>query len=164
MHLPESDVPHYNVPTNLLRQHLPLPEVSQIDVTRHFTRLSQLNSAIDTTMYPLGSCTMKYNPRVNEDAARLGGFASLHPLQDETTSQGAMYLMHELQQYLGEIAGFPGVSMQPAAGAQGEFTGILIMRAYHSNRGDHKRTKMLIPDSAHGTNPASQCDGWFDRG
>jgi glycine dehydrogenase subunit 2 len=155
VHMPESDVPHYEPPAHLLRAHLPLPEVSQVDVTRHFTRLSQLNMAIDTNLYPLGSCTMKYNPRVNEDAARLGGFAALHPMQDETTAQGALYLMHELQSYLAEIAGFAGVSLQPAAGAQGEFTGILIMRAYHADRGDHKRNKMLIPDSAHGTNPAS---------
>jgi glycine dehydrogenase subunit 2 len=153
--LPESDVPPYDLPSNLLREHLPLPEVSQIDVTRHFTRLSKLNMGIDTNMYPLGSCTMKYNPRVNEDAARLGGFALAHPLQDAETAQGALYLMHELQTYLAEIAGFKGVSLQPAAGAQGEFTGILIMRAYHADRGEHKRTKMLIPDSAHGTNPAS---------
>lgn len=154
-HLPEPDVPQYALPAELVREHLPLPEVSQIDVTRHFTRLSQLNFAIDTTMYPLGSCTMKYNPRVNEDAARLGGFALAHPLLDADAAQGALYLMHELQTYLAEIAGFAAVSLQPAAGAQGEFTGILIMRAYHADRGDHKRVKMLIPDSAHGTNPAS---------
>lgn len=153
--MPESDVPYVDIPAHLRREHLPLPEISQIDVTRHFTRLSHLNAAIDTTMYPLGSCTMKYNPRVNEDAARLTGFAALHPMQDETASQGALYLMHELQVYLAEIAGFDGVSLQPAAGAQGELTGILIMRAYHADRGDHKRIKMLIPDSAHGTNPAS---------
>ncbi|MCS6774423.1 MAG: aminomethyl-transferring glycine dehydrogenase subunit GcvPB [Anaerolineae bacterium] len=155
IHLPEPDVPLADMPGELLRDSLPLPEVSQVDVTRHFTRLSQLNMAVDTTMYPLGSCTMKYNPRVNEDAARLTGFAAIHPLQDERTVQGAMYLMHELQKYLAEIAGMSAVSLQPAAGAQGEFTGILMMRAYHADRGDHKRTKMLIPDSAHGTNPAS---------
>ncbi|MFC1463890.1 MAG: aminomethyl-transferring glycine dehydrogenase subunit GcvPB [Candidatus Brachytrichaceae bacterium NZ_4S206] len=155
VHLPESDVPPYELPAELLRERLPLPEVSQIDVTRHFTRLSQLNFAIDTTLYPLGSCTMKYNPRVNEDAARLPGFALLHPLTDADAAQGALCLMYELQTYLAEIAGFKGVSLQPAAGAQGEFTGILMMRAYHADRGDHKRTKMLIPDSAHGTNPAS---------
>jgi glycine dehydrogenase subunit 2 len=154
-HLPESDVPHYEFPQALQRETLPMPEVSQIDVTRHFTRLSQLNFAIDTTMYPLGSCTMKYNPRVNEDAARLTGFALIHPLQAATTTQGALHLMYELQNWLAEIAGFKGASIQPAAGAQGEFTGILMMRAYHADRGDHKRTKMLIPDSAHGTNPAS---------
>ncbi len=153
--LPEPDVPHYDLPAELLRDSLPLPEVSQIDVTRHFTRLSQMNMAIDTNLYPLGSCTMKYNPRINEDVARLAGFANLHPLQDAATVQGAMYLMYQLQSFLAEIAGFAAVSLQPAAGAHGELTGILIMRAYHRDRGDGKRTKMLIPDSAHGTNPAS---------
>ncbi len=153
--LPESDVPDYEIPAELLRQDLPLPEVSQIDVTRHFTRLSQLNMAVDTTLYPLGSCTMKYNPRINEDTARLPGFGMLHPYQDSVTTQGALYLMYQLQSFLAEIGGFGAVSLQPAAGAHGEFTGILIMRAYHRDRGDHKRVKMLIPDSAHGTNPAS---------
>lgn len=153
--LPESDVPHYDLPAEWLRKNLPLPEVSQIDVTRHFTRLSQKNMAIDTTLYPLGSCTMKYNPRVNEDVARLPGFAAVHPLQDETTIQGALYLMHQLQVFLAEIGGLSAVTLQPAAGAHGELTGILIMRAYHRDRGDDKRVKMLIPDSAHGTNPAS---------
>ena len=153
--LPEADVPNYEIPAELLRQDLPLPEVSQIDVTRHFTRLSQLNMAVDTTLYPLGSCTMKYNPRINEDTARLPGFGMLHPYQDSVTTQGALYLMYQLQSFLAEIGGFGAVSLQPAAGAHGEFTGILIMRAYHRDRGDHKRVKMLIPDSAHGTNPAS---------
>ncbi len=153
--LPKSDVPHYELPAALLRKELPLPEVSQIDVTRHFTRLSRLNMSIDSNMYPLGSCTMKYNPRVNEDAARIAGFAGIHPLQDSATTQGMLYLMYQLQQFLAEIAGFKGCSIQPAAGAQGEFTGVLMMRAYHRDRGDHKRTKMLIPDSAHGTNPAT---------
>jgi len=153
--LPESDVPHYELPGQLLRQNLPLPEVSQIDVTRHFTRLSRLNMAIDTNMYPLGSCTMKYNPRINEDAARLTGFAGVHPLQDVESTQGALCLMYYTQSFLAEIAGFDAISIQPAAGAQGEFTGVLMMRAYHRARGDHKRTKMLIPDSAHGTNPAT---------
>jgi len=153
--MPEPDVPRFDFPADLLRDDLPLPEVSQIDVTRHFTRLSRLNMAIDTNMYPLGSCTMKHNPRINEDVARMAGFAQTHPLQDPVTVQGALYLMYQLQEFLKEIAGFAGVSLQPAAGAQGEFTGILIMRAYHRDRGDHKRVKMLIPDSAHGTNPAS---------
>lgn len=153
--LPASDVPAYDLPADLLRNDLPLPEVSQIDVTRHFTRLSQLNMSIDTTMYPLGSCTMKYNPRINEDMARMAGFAAIHPLQDADTAQGALYVMYQLQTFLAEIAGFTDVSLQPAAGAHGEFTGILIMRAYHRDRGDSKRTKILIPDSAHGTNPAS---------
>ena len=153
--LPKSDVPHFALPEALLRKELPLPEVSQIDVTRHFTRLSKLNMSIDTNMYPLGSCTMKYNPRVNEDAARIPGFALVHPLQDSTTAQGLMYVLYHLQGFLAEIAGFKGCSLQPAAGAQGEFTGVLMMRAYHRDRGDTTRTKMLIPDSAHGTNPAT---------
>ena len=153
--LPESDVPHTPLPEGLLRAALPLPEVSQIDVTRHFTRLSRLNMGIDTNMYPLGSCTMKYNPRINEDTARMAGFALAHPLQDPDVSQGAMYVLYQLQQFLAEIAGMAGCSLQPAAGAQGEFTGVLMMRAYHRARGDHKRTRMLIPDSAHGTNPAT---------
>jgi glycine dehydrogenase subunit 2 len=153
--LPESDVPNYDLPQGLLRQDLPLPEVSQIDATRHFTRLSQLNMAVDTTLYPLGSCTMKYNPRINEDMARLPGFALLHPLQDAVTAQGGLYLMYQLQTFLAEIGGFAAVGLQPAAGAQGELTGILMMRAYHRDRRDTKRIKMLIPDSAHGTNPAS---------
>ncbi len=153
--LPEPDVPEFELPAELLRKELPLPEVSQIDVTRHFTRLSQRNMSIDTTLYPLGSCTMKYNPRINEDVARLQGFAMLHPLQDAKSAQGALRLMCQLQMFLAEIVGFAAVSLQPAAGAHGELTGILMMRAYHRDRGDHKRTRMLIPDSAHGTNPAS---------
>ena len=153
--LPLSDVPHYDLPKHLLRATLALPEVSQIDVTRHFTRLSRLNMAIDTNMYPLGSCTMKYNPRVNEDAARMPGFAGVHPLQEAEDTQGVLCLMVNLQQFLAEIAGMTAASIQPAAGAQGEFTGVLMMRAYHRSRGDTKRTKMLIPDSAHGTNPAT---------
>ncbi len=155
--MPEPDVPTYELPAELLRKtgSVPLPEVSQIDVTRHFTRLSQRNMSIDTNLYPLGSCTMKYNPRINEDMARLPGFAMLHPLQDTSTAQGALSLMYELQTMLAEIAGFAAVSLQPAAGAHGELTGILMMRAYHRDRGDHNRTRMLIPDSAHGTNPAS---------
>jgi len=139
----------------LLRKELPLPEVSQIDATRHFTRLSRLNMGIDTHMYPLGSCTMKYNPRINEDTARMAGFAAAHPLQEQDVSQGAMYVLYQLQQFLMEIAGMAGCTLQPAAGAHGEFTGVLMIRAYHRARGDHKRTKMLIPDSAHGTNPAT---------
>ncbi|MBC8508407.1 MAG: aminomethyl-transferring glycine dehydrogenase subunit GcvPB, partial [Chloroflexi bacterium] len=114
-----------------------------------------LNHGVDTGFYPLGSCTMKYNPKINEETARLAGFAKLHPLQPTETVQGAIGLMYELQEWLKEISGFTGLSLQPAAGAHGELTGVLIMRAYHKARGDEKRVKMLIPDSAHGTNPAS---------
>ncbi|RPI34253.1 MAG: glycine dehydrogenase subunit 2 [Chloroflexota bacterium] len=152
---PEPDVPTTPLPGSLVRENLPLPEVYEADVIRHFTRLSQLNYSIDTGFYPLGSCTMKYNPKINEETARLPGFAFIHPLQPAETIQGALLLMYELQEYLKEIGGFAGVTLQPAAGAQGELTGVLIIRAYHTSRGDVKRTKILIPDSAHGTNPAT---------
>jgi len=153
--LPEPDVPLTDLPAGLTREDLPLPELSEVDVVRHFIHLSQLNYAVDTGFYPLGSCTMKYNPKVNEDAARLPGFAFTHPLQDPETVQGNLALMYSLQEWLKEIGGFAAVSLQPAAGAHGELTGILILRAYHRERGDAARTKILIPDSAHGTNPAS---------
>ncbi len=152
---PDPDVPLTDLPTDLLRDDLDLPEVSEVDVVRHYLRLSRLNYSIDQGMYPLGSCTMKYNPRLNEETARLPGFAAIHPYQDPATVQGALKLMYETQRWLAEIAGFAGVSLQPAAGAHGELTGVLIMRAYHHSRGDTKRVKVLIPDSAHGTNPAS---------
>ena len=152
---PEPDVPLAPLPETLTRRDLPLPELSETDVVRHFTRLSQLNYCIDTGMYPLGSCTMKYNPKINEEVARMEGFAALHPLQPVETVQGALLLMYELQEYLKEIGGFAAVTLMPAAGAQGELTGVLITRAYHRSRGDAKRDKILIPDSAHGTNPAT---------
>jgi glycine dehydrogenase subunit 2 len=152
---PEPDVPLAKLPDNLRREHLPMPELSEVDVVRHFTRLSQLNYCIDVGMYPLGSCTMKYNPKVNEETARLAGFALTHPLQPVETAQGNLMLMYELQEWLKEIGGFAGVTLQPAAGAQGELTGVLIIRAYHIARNDTKRNKILIPDSAHGTNPAT---------
>jgi glycine dehydrogenase subunit 2 len=153
--LPESDVPDTLLPAHLMRDDLNLPQVSEVDVVRHFTRLSQKNYCVDLGIYPLGSCTMKYNPKVNEEAIRLLGFSQIHPLQEPETVQGAMQLMYELQEYLGEISGLPGVTLQPAAGAQGELVGILIIRAYHMSRGDTERTQVLIPDSAHGTNPAT---------
>ena len=152
---PEPDVPLAALPENLTRQHLPLPEVSEVDVIRHFTRLSQLNYSIDTGFYPLGSCTMKYNPKINDEVARLPGFAHVHPLQPLETVQGCLLVMYELQEYLKEIGGFSGMTLQPAAGAQGELTGVLIIRAYHHSRGEQQRVKILIPDSAHGTNPAT---------
>jgi len=154
-YFPEPDVPVADLPESLVREDLPLPEIAEIDVVRHFTRLSQLNHGVDTGFYPLGSCTMKYNPKINEVTARLPGFANIHPLQPIETVQGAVGLIYELQEWLKEISGFDAVSLQPAAGAHGELTGVLIMRAYHKARGDKKRVKMLIPDSAHGTNPAS---------
>jgi glycine dehydrogenase subunit 2 len=152
---PQPDVPQAPLPEGLTRQDLPMPELYEMDVVRHFTRLSQLNHSIDTGFYPLGSCTMKYNPKVNEAMARLPGFSLLHPLQPIETIQGALLLMYELQEMLKEIGGFAGVTLQPAAGAHGELTGVLIIRAYHEARRDTKRTKILIPDSAHGTNPAT---------
>ncbi len=152
---PEVDVPLSKLPTSLVREYLPLPELYEVDVVRRYTRLSQLNHAIDTGYYPLGSCTMKYNPKINEEMARQAGFAAVHPLQPIQSVQGCLALMYDLQEWLKEIGGFAGVTLQPAAGAQGELTGILIIRAYHQDRGDVKRTKILIPDSAHGTNPAT---------
>ncbi len=153
--LPEVDVPETALPADLLRENLDLPEVSEQQVIRHFVNLSHLNYSIDQGFYPLGSCTMKYNPKINEDMARLPGMAHLHPLHDDEGAQGALALMYDLQTWLAEIAGFKAVSLAPAAGAQGEFAGILMIRKYHLDRGDTKRTKILIPNSAHGTNPAT---------
>jgi glycine dehydrogenase subunit 2 len=136
-----------------------MPEVTEVDVVRHFTRISTWNYSIDLGMYPLGSCTMKYNSRLNEKVARIAGFANLHPLASEGEAQGALQVIYELQQHLAEITGLPGISLQPAAGAHGEMTGIMIIRAFIDARdGKEKsaqRRTMLIPDSAHGTNPAS---------
>ncbi|HKR61392.1 MAG TPA: hypothetical protein VJS64_16885, partial [Pyrinomonadaceae bacterium] len=136
-----------------------VPEVSEVDVIRHFTRMSSWNYSIDQGMYPLGSCTMKYNSRLNEKVARIAGFANLHPLSDERDAQGALQIIYDLQHHLAEITGLPGVSLQPAAGAHGEMTGVMIIRAYIDARdgagASAKRRTMLIPDSAHGTNPAS---------
>ncbi len=153
--LPAPDVPLAELPAELVRDDLPLPEVGEADLVRHYTRLSQLNYAIDLGFYPLGSCTMKYNPKINEETARLPGFVHLHPYQDEETVQGALFIIYSLQEYLKEIGGFAAVSMQPAAGAHGELTGVLIMRAYQLDRGQAQRDVILVPDSAHGTNPAS---------
>lgn len=153
--LPVPDVPHAPLPAGDVHADCGLPELAQIDVVRHYVALSRRNFGVDSGFYPLGSCTMKYNPKVNEEIARLPGFAETHPLQQPETVQGNLALMFELQQWLAEIGGFAGVSLQPAAGAHGEFTGLLMMRAYHRARGDLRRTRILIPDSAHGTNPAS---------
>jgi glycine dehydrogenase subunit 2 len=153
--LPAPDVPQTPLPADDVRADCDLPELSQLEVVRHYLTLSQRNFGVDTGFYPLGSCTMKFNPKVNEQIARLSGFAEAHPLQEPEMVQGNLALMFELQQWLAEIGGFAGVSLQPSAGAHGEFTGLLMMRAYHGERGDLKRTRILIPDSAHGTNPAS---------
>jgi glycine dehydrogenase subunit 2 len=157
VNLPGLDVPETDLPANLLRGDdlAGMPELSELEVMRHFTRISQRNYCIDTGMYALGSCTMKGNPKIHEEVARYPGFAGAHPLQDEALSQGALRLMYELQEMLAEISGFDAVSLQPAAGAQGEFTGVLVFRAYHHSRGDTQRTEILVPDSAHGTNPAT---------
>ena len=152
---PEPDVPRAELPKSLLRADLPFPELAEVDVVRHYMHLSKFNYSVDGGFYPLGSCTMKYNPKIAEDTCRLPGFIFTHPLQPIETVQGNLALMYELQEWLKEISGFSAVTLQPAAGAHGEFTGVLIMHAYHQSRGDTKRTKMLIPDSAHGTNPAS---------
>ncbi|MBN1217929.1 MAG: aminomethyl-transferring glycine dehydrogenase subunit GcvPB [Anaerolineae bacterium] len=160
--LPELDVPETPLPNDLVRDEVDLPEISELELVRHYLRLSQKNFSIDTHFYPLGSCTMKYNPKVNETAAGLEGFARTHPFQPEEMVQGNLELMYRLQEALKEIAGFAGISLQPAAGAHGEFAGVLIMRAYHLDRGDTQRIKMLIPDSAHGTNPASVAMSGFE--
>jgi glycine dehydrogenase subunit 2 len=152
---PGLDVPRHELPCTLLRKDLPLPELAEVDVVRHFLHLSKFNYCVDGGFYPLGSCTMKYNPKINEDTARLPGFTCTHPLQPIETVQGNLAMMYLLQEWLKEISGFAAMSLQPAAGAHGELTGVLIIRAYHKDRGDFKRVKMLIPDSAHGTNPAS---------
>ena len=143
------------VPAELLREHAAeLPEVAEVDVVRHFTRLSQLNFSVDTHFYPLGSCTMKYNPKINDRIASLPGFASVHPYQPAGTTQGMLALFTKLEWMLCEIAGMDAFTLQPAAGAHGELTGLLLIRAYHTAHGN-PRHKVIIPDSAHGTNPSS---------
>lgn len=157
--VPASDVPSVAAADRLgaaaVREDLPgLPELSEVEVVRHFTRISTWNYAVDLGLYPLGSCTMKYNPKLNEVAASLPGFAHAHPLQPASLSQGILALLHDLERHLAEVSGMDRVSLQPAAGAQGELAGVMMIRAYHESRGD-RRSKVLIPDSAHGTNPAS---------
>jgi glycine dehydrogenase subunit 2 len=151
------------IPQHLLRKCPPqLPEVSEVDVVRHYTRLSQLNYGVDAGFYPLGSCTMKYNPKINEELARLPGFERMHPLQTAESAQGSLTVMGELDVMLCSITGMDRFSLQPAAGAQGELVGLMMIRAYHENRGDGQRRKMIVPDSAHGTNPASAAMAGFD--
>jgi len=153
--LPALDVPEAALPEELMREEVPgFPELSEVDVVRHFTRLSTWNYGVDSGLYPLGSCTMKYNPKVNEVAARLSGLAGAHPYAPEHLAQGALALMYHLQQALTEISGFAAVTLQPAAGAHGELTGMLVIRACLQARGD-SRKKVIIPDTAHGTNPAT---------
>jgi len=152
--LPPGDVPPRPLPAALTGDAPDIPDLSEIEVVRHYTRLSTWNFGVDTGLYPLGSCTMKYNPKINEKLAGLRGFAASHPLLPAELSQGALFLMFELERFLAEITGLDAVTLQPAAGAQGELTGMLIIHAYHRLRGK-QRTKILIPDTAHGTNPAS---------
>lgn len=165
--LPECDVPIIDI-DNLIDKRLQrmetleLPEVSELDAVRHFTQLSLKNHGVDSGFYPLGSCTMKYNPKVNELVARFDGFTKIHPYQPEKTVQGALKLMYELDEMLSEITGMDKISLQPAAGAHGELTGLMIIKSYHMNRGDLKRNKIIVPDSAHGTNPASAAVAGFD--
>src|SRR5215469_15485799 len=158
--MPSMDVPTESleqlIPTQLLRtEPALLPEVSEIEVVRHYTHLSQRNFGVETGFYPLGSCTMKYNPKLNEDMTALPGFAHIHPLQPATTVQGAIQLVYEIEQYLAEISGMARVTLQPSAGAHGELTGLMLIKAYHQSRGEGHRNLVLIPDNAHGTNPAS---------
>ena len=156
---PLSDI----IPAERLRRQPPrLPEVGEVGVIRHYTRLSQMNYGVDGGFYPLGSCTMKYNPKINEDMARLPGFEQVHPLQQDQSVQGCLQLMYELDQMLCEITGMDRFTLQPAAGAHGELAGLMMIRAYHEHRGDSQRTKMIVPDSAHGTNPASAAMAGFD--
>lgn len=165
--LPELDVPAYDIaeliPADYIREEEPeLPEVSELDIMRHYTALSKRNHGVDSGFYPLGSCTMKYNPKINENVARFNGFAHLHPLQEESSVQGALELMYDLQEHLVEITGMDEVTLQPAAGAHGEWTGLMMIRAYHEANGEHHRTKVIVPDSAHGTNPASATVAGFE--
>ncbi len=165
--LPELDVPELDLsdllPAGFIREEAAeLPEVSELDIMRHYTALSNRNHGVDTGFYPLGSCTMKYNPKINESVARFPGFANIHPLQDESTVQGAMEIMYDLQEHLVEITGMDEVTLQPAAGAHGEWTALMMIRAFHEANGDFQRTKVLVPDSAHGTNPASATVAGFE--
>ncbi len=165
--LPEMDVDSVDLseilPAEFIReQETALPEVSELDIMRHYTALSKRNHGVDSGFYPLGSCTMKYNPKINENVARFSGFANIHPLQDESTVQGALELMYDLQEHLKEITGMDEVTLQPAAGAHGEWTGLMMIRAFHEANGDMNRTKVVVPDSAHGTNPASATVAGFE--
>ena len=154
--LPPCDVPEVTYDQALLRGQAPrLPEIAEVDLGRHYTELAKQTHGVNDGFYPLGSCTMKYNPRINEEAAAQPGFTQLHPLQPVETVQGALEVLYTAEQLLCEITGMDGMSFQPAAGAHGEYTGLLLIRKYHQSRGDSARTKILVPDAAHGTNPAS---------
>jgi glycine dehydrogenase subunit 2 len=157
------DASFYGIPEKLRRtEDVILPQVSEPEAVRHYTRLSQKNYGVDGGMYPLGSCTMKYNPKFNEDAAAMPAFGSLHPYQPETTVQGALRIMYELDRMLSEITGMAKFSLQPAAGAQGELAGLMIFKAWHEGRGEGRRKRIIVPDSSHGTNPASAAAVGFE--
>src|SRR5262245_17023660 len=166
--LPACDVPASAPVSDLLPAHAvadappALPEVGEIDLIRHYTNLSTRNMAIDTNFYPLGSCTMKYNPKRHERIASMPGFAGLHPLQNDDSCQGMLQILFEMQEFLAEISGLPAVSLQPAAGAQGELTALFVAAAYFRDRGESQRRRVLVPDSAHGTNPASASLAGFE--
>ena len=154
--LPKCDVPVKELPENLKRAAKPrLPELSETDISRHYTKLAQRTFGVNNGFYPLGSCTMKYNPRINEEIASLPGFTNVHPLQPAHTAQGCLEVLCEAEKLLCEITGMDSMTFQPAAGAHGELTGVLLIKQYHKMRGDTKRTKIIVPDSAHGTNPAT---------
>lgn len=155
-YLPECDVPVYEMDKKFMRESdLNLPEIAEADLSRHYTSLANRTFGVNKGFYPLGSCTMKYNPKINEEMAGLEGFANIHPLQPENTVQGCLEALHLAEEYLNKITGMDAISFQPAAGAHGEYTGLKLIKAYHDDRGDFKRDKIIVPDSAHGTNPAS---------
>ncbi|MFD1066231.1 aminomethyl-transferring glycine dehydrogenase subunit GcvPB [Oceanobacillus locisalsi] len=165
--LPELEIEAFNLEEELedryIRKEPPkLPEVSELDIIRHYTGLASRNYGVDSGFYPLGSCTMKYNPKINEDIARLEGFSHIHPYQDPSTVQGALEMLYDLQESLKEITGMHEVSLQSSAGAQGEWTALMMIRAFHEANGDDHRTKVIVPDSAHGTNPASAAVAGFE--
>ncbi|MCC0659327.1 aminomethyl-transferring glycine dehydrogenase subunit GcvPB [Clostridioides sp. ZZV14-6154] len=165
--IPELDIDDIKIedmidPSMARQNELNLPEVGELELVRHYTLLSNKNFGVDTGFYPLGSCTMKYNPKINEDMAALPNFTGIHPYQSPDTAQGSLALMYDLSNKLAEITGMDEVTLQPSAGSHGEFTGLMLIKAYHENRGDYKRTKVIIPDSAHGTNPASAAMANFD--
>ncbi|MDM8099434.1 MULTISPECIES: aminomethyl-transferring glycine dehydrogenase subunit GcvPB [Oceanobacillus] len=165
--LPELEIDAFDLEEELedvyIRKEPPkLPEVSELDIIRHYTGLASRNYGVDSGFYPLGSCTMKYNPKINEDIARLEGFSHIHPYQDPNTVQGALEMLYDLQESLKEITGMHEVSLQSAAGAQGEWTALMMIRAFHEANGDYNRTKVIVPDSAHGTNPASAAVAGFE--
>jgi glycine dehydrogenase subunit 2 len=154
--IPALDVEKIELPESFSRkQDLRLPEISQVDMSRHYTELADNSFGVNNGFYPLGSCTMKYNPKINDEMANLPNFGQIHPLQPIDTVQGSLEVLHTAETLLGEITGMDAMTFQPAAGAQGELTGIMLIKAYHEDRGDFKRNKIIVPDSAHGTNPAT---------